>query len=317
MKVFANANYKFLENRKRAYIATAIALVIGVGAMIANVASLGSWLNYGVDFTGGALVQVRFVDAVEAGQVRGVVPEATEVTSFGGANEYVIRTPLTEGDDVDAVRLSVQERLQAEFGADKVEIVRTELVGPKIGAELQTKALLAILISFALTLIYLAFRFEWRFGVAAVIATGHDILITLGILAVFRVDVSVQTVAALLTILGYSLNDTIVVFDRIREELAQKGARKVDRVALLNRAINETLPRTALTGASVLGVLLALTVLGPPTIRTFCLVMLIGVGVGTFSSIFVASPALYEIQKRWGTGEEAKAKKRRPEPAAV
>jgi preprotein translocase subunit SecF len=317
MRVFANADYHFLENRKRAYIATAVALLIGVGAMIYNVATLGSWLNYGVDFTGGALVQVHFIDPVEAGQVRAVVPEATEVTSFGGEADYVIRTPLTEGADVDAVRVSVSERLQAEFGADRVEIVRTELVGPKIGAELQTRALLAILISFALTLIYLAFRFEWRFGVAAVIATGHDILITLGILAVARVDVSVQTVAALLTILGYSLNDTIVVFDRIREELAKKGAKKLERIPLLNRAINETLPRTALTGASVLGVLLALTLIGPLTIRTFCLVMLIGIAVGTFSSVFVAAPALYEIQKRWGTGEEAKAKKRRPEPAGV
>ena len=317
MKIFANASYGFLENRKRAYIVTAIALAIGIGAMILNVATLGSWLNYGVDFTGGSLIQVRFSDAVDAGAVRAAVPEATEVTSFGGDNEYVIRAPLEEGMELDAQRVRMQDQLAGAFGADRVEIVRNELVGPKIGGELQTKALYAILISFALTLIYLAIRFEWRFGVAALIATAHDLLITLGILALFRVDVSVQTVAALLTILGYSLNDTIVVFDRIREELNKKGARKSDRVALLNRAVNETLPRTALTGASVLGVLLALTLIGPPTIRTFCLVMLIGVGVGTFSSIFVATPALYEIQKRWGTGEEAKAKKRRPEPAAV
>ena len=318
MRVFANADYHFIENRKRAYVVTAVLLAIGIAAMIANVATLGSWLNYGVDFTGGSLVQVRFSDAVEAQQVRDAVPAATEVTSFGGENEYVIRAPVTEGTDLEAVRSQMEQQLGGAFGAGRFEIVRTEQVGPKIGAELQTKALLAILISFALTLIYLAFRFEWRFGVAAVIATAHDILITLGIIAVFRVDVSVQTVAAMLTILGYSLNDTIVVFDRIREELGKKGARKLDVIHLMNRAINETLPRTVLTGASVLGVLLALIVLGPPVIRTFCMVMLVGIAVGTFSSIFVASPALYEIQKKWGTGEEAKAKRRRPaETAAV
>jgi len=317
MRFFPNADYHFIENRKRAYVATAVALLIGIGAMIVNLTTIGSWLNYGVDFTGGTLVEVRFAQPTEAAPVRAAVPEASEVTRFGQDNEYVIRAPLEAGADVTAVRNRMEEQLEAAFGAGQFEIVRTELVGPKIGAELQSKALLAILISFALTLIYLAFRFEWRFGVAAVIATAHDVLITLGILALFRVEISVQTVAALLTILGYSLNDTIVVFDRIREELGKKGARKIEPIALMNRAINETLPRTVLTGASVLGVLIALIVLGPAVIRTFCLVMLVGVGVGTFSSIFVASPALYEIQKRWGTGEEAKAKKRRPEPAAV
>ena len=167
-----------------------------------------------------------------------------------------------------------------------------------------------------MTLVYLAFRFELRFGLAAVIATAHDILITLGFLAVFRVEIALPTVAAILTILGYSLNDTIVVFDRIRENMMMKGARKRDPVDLVNQSINETLPRTVLTSGTTLAVLIALLVLGGGVIRDFTIVLILGVLVGTYSSIFVASPALIEIQDRWGVGSEGK-KKKRPQPATV
>jgi preprotein translocase SecF subunit len=195
--------------------------------------------------------------------------------------------------------------------------VRTELVGAKVGAELQQKAVLAVLFSFVLTLTYLAMRFELRFGVAAVIATAHDILVTLGFLALFRVEFALATVAAILTILGYSLNDTIVVFDRIRENLQMKGARKRDPVDLVNQSINETLPRTIMTSATTLSVLVALLLLGGAVIRDFAIVLILGVVIGTYSSIFVAAPALIEIQKRWGMGKSGGEKKARPEPATV
>ena len=182
------------------------------------------------------------------------------------------------------------------------EIDRTELVGAKVGGELQQKAALAILFSFVLTLIYLAFRFELRFGLAAVIATAHDIMITLGFLAIFRVEIALPTVAAILTIVGYSLNDTIIVFDRIRENMHKKGARKRDPVELIDESINETLPRTVLTSGTTLAVLLALLLLGGDVIRNFTVVLILGIAIGTYSSIFVASPALLEIQKRWGEG---------------
>ena len=165
--------------------------------------------------------------------------------------------------------------------------------------------------SFFLTLVYLAIRFELRFGFAAIIATFHDILITLGFLALFRVEIALPTVAAILTIVGYSLNDTIVVFDRIRENLGRKGGRKEDPEALVNRSINETLPRTVLTSGTTLAVLLALLILGGAVIRDFTLVLILGVVVGTYSSIFVASPALLEIQRRWGTGDSKDRKRRR------
>ncbi|MEK9503778.1 protein translocase subunit SecF [Gaopeijia maritima] len=318
MRLFANANYKFIEKRRTAYVVSAVTVVVGIVAMLANVALIGSWQNYGVDFTGGSLVQVHFNEDHGVGPVRDALGGASgpEVTRFDGENEFVIRAPLDEGASVDAVRESIEGQLEAAFGPGSFEISRTELVGPKIGAELQQKALLAILFSFALTLIYLAIRFELRFGMAAVIATMHDILITLGFLALFRVEIALPTVAAILTIVGYSLNDTIVVFDRIRENMAAKGARKLDQIELIDRSINETLPRTVLTSGTTLAVLVALLLVGPAVIRDFSLVLILGVMIGTYSSIFVASPALVEIRKRMGDGDRDR-KKRRPQAASV
>jgi preprotein translocase subunit SecF len=313
MRLFGNASYHFIEKRKTAYVISAITILIGIGAMVYNVASQGSWLNYGVDFTGGSLVQVHFQDPVTVGDVRSALGGVSgpDVTRFSGENEFVIRAQLSEAT-IDEVRAEIEGQLDAAFGPGSYEVSRTELVGPKIGSELQTKAGLAILFSFLLTLVYLAIRFEFRFGLAAVIATVHDILITLGFLALFRVEIALPTVAAILTIVGYSLNDTIVVFDRIRENLAKKGARKQDQAELVNRSINETLPRTVLTSGTTLAVLMALLLVGPAVIRDFSLVLILGVLVGTYSSIFVASPALLEIQKRMGDGKKkSKGKTRR------
>ena len=184
-------------------------------------------------------------------------------------------------------------------------------MGPKIGAELQRNAALAILGSFVLTLLYIAMRFELRFGLAAVVATAHDILITLGFLALFQVEIALPTVAAILTIVGYSLNDTIVVFDRVRENLNAKGGRRQDPVELLNRSINETLPRTVLTSGTTLAVLGALLAVGGAVIRDFTVVLMLGVAIGTYSSIFVASPALLEIQKRFGDGSASRERRKK------
>jgi preprotein translocase subunit SecF len=316
LRLFGNAQYQFLGKRRKAYVLSSIAIAAGIVGMILNVASLGSWLNYGVDFTGGSLVQVHFEQEVGVGEVRDALGGASgpDVTRFAGDNEFVIRAPLVEGQDVDEVRTGIQGQLTAAFGEGAFEISRTELVGPKIGAELQQKAGLAILFSFVLTLIYLAIRFEFRFGLAAVIATLHDILLTLGFLALFRVEIALPTVAAILTIVGYSLNDTIVVFDRIRENVGKRGARKQDQEELIDRSINETLPRTVLTSGTTLAVLMALLVVGPAVIRDFSTVLILGVVIGTYSSIFVASPALIEIRRRMG---EPRERKKRPQPGTV
>jgi preprotein translocase subunit SecF len=313
MRIFSEARYPFIANRQKAYVFSGIALLIAIGAMVFNVVILGSWQNYGVDFTGGSLVQVQFDIPMTAGDLRDALggSDAPPITRFGEENEFVIRAPVAEGVSVEAVSNDIRDQLEATFGTGNLEVVRTELVGPKIGGELQRKAAFAILFSFFLTLIYLAIRFELRFGVAAIIATFHDILLTLGFLALFRVEIALPTVAAILTIVGYSLNDTIVVFDRIRENLGRKGGRKEDPVELVNRSVNETLPRTVLTSGTTLAVLLALLFLGGAVLFDFTIVLILGVVVGTYSSIFVASPALLEIQQRWGTGDSKEKRKRR------
>ncbi|HUF75172.1 MAG TPA: protein translocase subunit SecF [Longimicrobiales bacterium] len=319
MRLFQDASYKFIEMRRAAYVVSAVVVLAGIAAMVWNVVSIGAWQNYGVDFTGGSLVQVRFEQPMTVGELRDVIASpGTEITRFGDEGyEFVIRAPLEEEASITQVAEGIEQQIRSGLPNRSLEVVRTELVGAKVGGELQQKAGLAVLFSFVLTLIYLAIRFELRFGLAAVIATAHDILVTLGFLALFRVEIALPTVAAILTILGYSLNDTIVVFDRIRENLNMKGARKRDPVELVNQSINETLPRTILTSGTTLAVLFALLLLGGAVIRDFTIVLILGVLVGTYSSIFVASPALIEIQKRWGLGSTGAEKKKRPEPATV
>ncbi len=310
MRLFNQANYPFLEWRHKAYVASVAVIVTGIAAMLFNVTSLGTWQNYGVDFTGGSLIQVQFSQPATAAQLRAALggAQSPPITRFGQDNEFVVRASLG-AEEVDVVRAQIEDQLVAAFGSSAFEVVRTETVGPKIGAELQQKAALAILFSFGLTLVYLAMRFELRFGLAAVIATFHDIMVTLGFLALLRVEIALPTVAAILTIVGYSLNDTIVVFDRIRENLNAKGGRRKDPVSLVNRSINETLPRTVLTSGTTLAVLMALLIVGGAVIRDFTLVLILGVTVGTYSSIFVASPALLEIQKRFGDGSARRERK--------
>ncbi|MFP4623209.1 MAG: protein translocase subunit SecF [Gemmatimonadota bacterium] len=302
MRFFQNADYKFIERRRPAYMVSAAVIAAGLLAIVVFGVTGQGWVNYGVDFTGGTLVQVEFEQPTTVGEVRSAVGDipGEEVTRFGGENEFLIRVAefAEEGTNTsDLISMALAEA----YGEDAVTVIRTEAVGPKIGGELQTKALLAILMSFALTLIYLAFRFEWRFGVAAVIATMHDILITLGFISALRLEVSLPTVAAVLTIIGYSLNDTIVVFDRVRENLT--GPRRRDPyIDIINRSINDVLPRTVMTSGTTFVVLLALFILGGSIIRDFALILMLGVVIGTYSSIFVASPALLEIEER--TGEQ-------------
>ena len=316
MRIFSDAHYDFIDKRKTAYVFSGVLLLVAVVAMLANVALIGSWQQYGVDFTGGSLIQVRFEIPMTAGELRDALggTNAPAITRFGSDNDFTVRAPVMEGTTVDEVRQDLQERIGATFGSGNFEVLEADLVSAKVGDELQQKAAFAIIFSFFLTLIYIAIRFELRFGVAAIIATVHDVVLTLGFLALFRVEIALPTVAALLTIVGYSLNDTIVVFDRVRENLGKKGGRKENPAELVNRSINETLPRTVLTSGTTLAVLLALLLLGGAVIRDFTIVLILGVVIGTYSSIFVASPALLEIQKRWGTGdakEKERSRKRR------
>jgi preprotein translocase subunit SecF len=299
MRLFANANYDFLSRRRLAYVLTLAIMLPGFAVILLR------GVNYSVEFTGGTLMQVESKQPVDVAVVRSALAqqriEGAEIQTFGSNRELVIRARLakqgTDENDTQATAAALQQALDGTMGAGNYTILRTEAVGPKVGGELRQKALMALFLSFVAVLAYLAYRFEWRFGVAAVLATAHDFLASIALIGIARLEVSLFVVAGLLTIIGYSLNDKIVVFDRIRENL---HLRKRDHFTdILNRSINETLPRTVFTGSTALGSLLALALLGGDVVRPFALLMLFGVIVGTFSSIFIASPALLEIEKRW------------------
>lgn len=316
-RFFANADYRFIEARRKAYVGSGTLLVLGLLMALFWQFQRGSWLNYGVDFAGGTLVQVRFQTATNVAELRDLISPAfpgSEITRFGQENDFLIRAPqgATEGDAAGSAD-EIEAMLTDRFGQGQFEIERREAVGAKVGGELQARATLAVLLSFVTTLIYLAFRFEWRFGLAAVIATAHDILLTLGLISALRLEVALPMVAAVLTIVGYSLNDTIIIFDRIRENLKKPGGRR-DFIGVLNTSINETLPRTVLTSGTTLATLFALFLFGGSIIRDFALVLIIGIVLGTYSSVFVAAPALLEIEERW-PAERKKGKVARPAKA--
>ena len=298
IRLFAHAHYDFIGLRRWAYGLSALLILPGL------VWLLVSGLNYSIEFTGGTLVQVEAARTFSIPQLRaqleGVGIRGAEIQTFGADTAYVIRARLGQ-EAADASTQSVTEAvgraLDATVGANNYRIVRTEAATPKVGGELQEKAIIAILFSFVVTLIYLAVRFEWRFGLAAVFATAHDIGATLAFIRYLNLEVSLVVVAAVLTIVGYSLNDTIVIFDRVRENL--RKYRRQNLYEILNLSVNETLPRTVLTGGTTMMTALALAFIAGEVIRPFALVMTFGILVGTFSSIYVASPVLLWIERRW------------------
>jgi preprotein translocase subunit SecF len=299
LRLFANANYDFIGVRRYAYVLTAAIILPGLLFLLFR------GLNYSVEFTGGTLVQIRTQRPVDAATLRAGLDRqglrGAEIQNFGAANEYVIRAritrPAADANDTQATASAVGQALSAVLGAGKFTVIRTEAVGPKVGGELRQKAFLAIFLSFFAVLAYLAYRFEWRFGLAAVIATAHDILATIAFIGIMRLEVSLTVVAAVLSMVGYSLNDTIIIFDRVRENL--KKHKKESFEQILNRSVNETLPRSILTHGTTLASLTALTVFGGEVIRPFALVMFFGVFTGTFSSIYIASPVLMAIERKW------------------
>ena len=222
----------------------------------------------------------------------------SEIQPFGSPTEFTVRAASHDaGSTVEKTAREIEAALHAKFGAKEPGVPRTEIVGARVGDELSRNALIAIVISLFVTMLYLAFRFEWRFGVAAVLATAHDLLSTLAFLAIMRLEVSLTVVAALLTVIGYSLNDTIIIFDRVRENL--RKARPEPLYDVLNRSINETLPRSVLTHVTVAAATLSLLLFAGEVIRPFSWIMLFGIVTGTFSSIYIAGPTLLWIERKW------------------
>jgi len=331
LRILHDTKYDFIKYWHTAVGATIAFIVLGIALMGYHKVRTGEAVNYSIEFTGGTVVQLHFARPVAADLVRSSVDRAgysgSEIAAFGSPSDYLIKVPPKTGVVAAAASDSVSGQLVASLRqavpGDSIRVDRAETVGPRVGAELKTKAFTAILISFAVTLVYLAIRFEWRFGVAAVIATAHDILTTMAFLAMLHLEVSLTVVAALLTVIGYSLNDTIIIFDRVRENL--KKQRKESLYGVLNRSINETLPRSVMTHATVLAATLSLLFFAGEVIRPFSWIMAFGVFTGTFSSIYIAGPILLWIEHRWprtpgaankGAARAQAEERRREQPAA-
>ena len=310
MATMKNFHIDFLGKRKLAMTFSMILIIIS----LASLATRG--LTFGIDFTGGTLVEVAYQDTVAIDDVRETLTKSgfndAVVQYFGTAKDVMIRVPLKEdmkGALVsEKIMLSLHEN-QAEFVTDtdpiskkqtctangerqtcKVQMQRVEFVGPQVGDELANQGGLAMLYALFGILAYVAFRFEWRFAVGSVVALVHDVVITVGVFSVFQLEFTLTVLAALLAVIGYSLNDTIVVFDRIRENF--RKMRKETPETIMNLSINQTLPRTILTSLTTLLVLISLFIFGGDIIHNFSVALILGVVIGTYSSIYIASPAV-------------------------
>lgn len=266
-----------------------LAMVFSIVLMVVSLASLAiRGLSFGIDFTGGTLIEIAYPDSADLGGVRDLLEEAgygdAQVQYFGTSRDVLIR--IAPRADRASAQLS-EEVLAALKNADAaVEMRRVEFVGPQVGEELTEQGGLAVLYALIGILIYVALRFEYRFSLGAVAALVHDVLITLGVFSLLQVEFDLTVLAAILAVIGYSLNDTIVVFDRIRENF--RKMRKGTPAQIMNTSINQTLSRTLMTSLTTLLVLLALFFLGGEIIHSFALALIVGVFVGTYSSIFVA-----------------------------
>ncbi len=287
MEFMTNINWDFLGQKKKAYIISGILIIIGIVALIVNGGPL-----YNIDFKGGEVIEVGFKTDVNIAQTRSLVEELgvsdAEIQSIGEGN-VLFRVPT----DIETERKSdfptiLLKRLRDQYGDENVELRRQEVVGPKVSGELRNQALWATIFALMGILIYVTIRFKFRFGVAAVIALFHDVFITVGLLTVLGREISLPVVAALLTIVGYSINDTIVISDRIRENIRILYREKFDN--LVNRSLNQTFSRTIITSLVVLIVLLCIFFFGGPVIHDFSLALIIGTIIGTYSSIYVVSP---------------------------
>ena len=289
MKILSSdTHFDFMGKIKTAMTISGLVILVGLGSV-----ALSGGLKYGIDFAGGTLVQLQFKTAPDIEVIRDglktiALGEST-IQEFGSKRDILIRVQRSE-EKLEAVGSKVRNSLSGKFNKDDITIARVEMVGPKVGRDLREKALLSILYAVIGIVIYISWRFELQYAIAAIIALAHDVLVTLGAFSILDKEFTLVVIAAFLAIIGYSLNDTIVVFDRIRENLRRRG--KNTLVQTINASINQTLSRTLLTSGTTLMVVAALFFFGGEIIHDFSFALLVGVLVGTYSSIFIASTFL-------------------------
>ena len=286
-------NINFVKKMWIGVVASWTMILIGIGSIIWH-----GGLNYGIDFKGGTLVELKFNAPADISKIRQSLKEInlgdSVIQEYGSPDEIMIRLEKSS-EGKGSVADLVTESLQKSYGKDAFAVQRVEEVGPQVGRDLQLKALKALAFSLVALLIYITFRFEFRFALGATLATIHDVLITIGVFSLLNKEFNLPIIAALLTIVGYSLNDTIVVCDRIRERMKLKKKETFDET--INQSINQTLSRTILTSLTVFIVVVILFFLGGEVIHDFAFAMIVGVVVGTYSSIFVATPVVVFLDR--------------------
>ena len=293
MRFLKETNIDFLSMRRFGFVISGSFILAGIVSLLLQGGPLLS-----IDFTGGTLAQIRFEEAPDIAEV-GSALEALdvgigEVQTFGTPNEILIRLQLSQ--NAENLTTELKAALQAQFPGQSIDFRRVETVGPKIGSELKGKAFFAVFSAIIGILIYISIRFELKFAIGAIAALIHDVLITLGVFSILNYEISLAIIAAFLTIVGYSLNDTIVVFDRVRENM--KLLKNIDQETIFNKSINESLSRTIITSLTTFAVVFILYIAGGEVIRYFAFAMIVGVIVGTYSSIYVASPVVFLWQQR-------------------
>ena len=292
MQIFKKAtHFDFMGKRKLAIVFSLLLIAISIGSLAVR------GLNFGLDFTGGTLIEVGYAQPVDLQQVRSALDKAgfsdAVVQHFGTTKDVLVRLAPRSGEASEALGDQILQALNTTSDTE-VQMRRQEFVGPQVGDELRDDGGLAMIIALAFILVYVMARFEYRFALGAIAALVHDVLIVLGCFALFQWDFDLTVLAAVLAVIGYSLNDTIVVFDRIRENF--RKMRKDSSLKVVNTSLNQTLSRTLMTSMTTLMVVLAMFFLGGELIHSFSLALIIGILVGTYSSIYVASTAVLALK---------------------
>lgn len=285
-----NTSIDFLSRTRRA-----VAVAVSVVAIIVSLVAIGTrGLDFGIDFTGGVLLEVGYPEDANLDRIRGLLRDAgfadVQAQRFGPATDVMLRLPPQENTDPDDIRRRLRDALAQD--EPDVDLRRVEFVGPQVGQELTEKGGLAMIFTLLMIFAYVMFRFQWKFAAGAVLALAHDVIITVGFFSIFWVPFDLTVVAAVLAVIGYSLNDTVVTFDRIRENFIRLRGTSAEES--MNRSINEVLSRTIITGITTLIVLFALLWFGGESVGPFSIALIVGIVVGTYSSVFIASAtALY------------------------
>jgi preprotein translocase subunit SecF len=280
---------RFMERRRLAFVLSIVLIIVSVGSLATR------WLNLGIEFTGGVEIELGYPAAADIERLRGVLVDAgfpeAQVQNFGSARDVIVRMPPADGVGPNELRDSLLSALRAD--TPQIDLRRADSVGPQIGEELAEDGGLAMIFVLLMIFAYIMFRFQWKFSTGAVAALIHDVILTIGFFSLFQLPFDQSVIAAVLAVIGYSLNDTVVVFDRIRENFL--GMRGETSASVIDISINQMLARTIITGVTTLIVLFALLFLGGESVRGFSLALIVGIIVGTYSSIYTASAIALEF----------------------